>query len=203
MLNNLFVNKNNKTPLIRFPHFKGEYQLFQLKDIVKIQSGKVPNKENSSHIQNEIYPFPIVSGGTKITNYYKEYNQNENTITISSRGEAGYVSFQRKKFYLSNCCFSLKIINKKILIDYLYFYLKSKQEKLYLLQQTTSIPAINVENLKNIKIYVPLIDSYLSEQTKISDFLTLINQKIEIIQQQKEKIIQIKKYLLNKMFVND
>ena len=165
---------NKKIPVLRFPGFKEEWQLFKLKDIVEIKSGKSPLKENSSDIKNEIYQFPIISGGTKITNYYKEYNQNENTITISCRGEAGYVFFQKNKFYLSNCCLSLKIINKKVLINYLYFYLKSKQRKLYLLQQTTSIPAINVENLKNIKIYVPVNESSLSLSRLLNNVRSLL-----------------------------
>ena len=163
---------NNKNiPTLRFLGFKEEWQLFKLKDIVEIKSGKSPLKENSFDIKNEIYQFPIISGGTKITNYYKEYNCYENTITISRSGAAGYVSFQRKKFYLTSYCLSLKIINeKKILVDYLYFYLKSKQKKLYLLQQGTSIPNLDIENLKNIKIYVPVNESSLSLSLSL-DFL--------------------------------
>lgn len=51
------------------------------------------------------------------------------------------------------------------------------------------------------KMFISVINN--KKIIPFSQSLFLINQKIENIQQQKEKIIQIKKYLLNKMFVND
>ena len=61
----------------------------------------------------------------------------------------------------------------------------------------TSYPAINSSDLSLIEILVP----YLEEQTKIANFLSAIDQKIEVVAQQVEQAKVWKKGLLQQMFV--
>ena len=61
----------------------------------------------------------------------------------------------------------------------------------------TSYPAINSSDLSLIEILVP----YLAEQTKIANFLSAIDQKIEVVAQQIEQAKVWKKGLLQQMFV--
>ena len=185
-------NHNNKNiPKIRFPGFNEEWKECKLGDIVKISVGNFILSN-----QDKTNKYPIISGGERIMGYSEKYNRNENTITISRAGTAGYISFQKDKFFLSDKCFSLEIIDKTI-STYLYFELKSKQEKIYLLSQSLSVPTIKNETLKNIKIHLPS----LPEQEKIATMMTLFDQKIEILNKMVECLIKMRKYLLNNMFV--
>ncbi len=61
----------------------------------------------------------------------------------------------------------------------------------------TSYPAINSSDLSSIEIFVPCLE----EQTKIANFLSAIDQKIEVVAQQIEQAKQWKKGLLQQMFV--
>ena len=61
----------------------------------------------------------------------------------------------------------------------------------------TSYPAINSSDLSTIEIGIPCLE----EQTKIANFLSSIDQKIEVVAQQIEQAKQWKKGLLQQMFV--
>ncbi len=63
--------------------------------------------------------------------------------------------------------------------------------------QTGALPSYNAGDLKTIKVNLPS----LPEQTKIADFLSALDKKIEIAQQQLESTQTFKKALLQKMFV--
>ena len=61
----------------------------------------------------------------------------------------------------------------------------------------TSYPAINSSDLSSIEILIPCLE----EQTKIANFLSAIDQKIEVVAQQIEQAKTWKKGLLQQMFV--
>jgi type I restriction enzyme S subunit len=61
----------------------------------------------------------------------------------------------------------------------------------------TSYPAINSSDLSSIEILIPCLE----EQTKIANFLSAIDQKIEVVAQQIEQAKTWKKGLLQQMFI--
>ena len=61
----------------------------------------------------------------------------------------------------------------------------------------TSYPAINSSDLSSIEMFVPCLE----EQTKIANFLSAIDQKIEVVAQQIEQAKTWKKGLLQQMFI--
>lgn len=96
----------------------------------------------------------VVSGGVSPMGRYTNYNRNENTITISSYGAAGYVGFQTEKFWANDVClcvFPKDVIGNK----YLYYALKREQNYLYS-KTTKAIPDhIPTEIILDLKIPVP------------------------------------------------
>ena len=86
--------------------------------------------------------------------YFDDFNRNENTITISQYGTAGYINWQYEKFWANDVCYS---VFPNLFIDnrFLYYVLMNKQDYLYSLK-TNAIPAhLPLERLSNVSIPLP------------------------------------------------
>lgn len=120
--------------------------------------------------------YKVISGGVEPMGYYDEYNRDEKTITISSYGYAGYVSFIEEKFWANDVClcvFPNDIVNNK----YLYYSLKNMQE--YFFSKTTkAIPDhIPTEIIKETCIPVPPLEVQC-EIVHILDNFTLLSAEL-------------------------
>lgn len=148
-----------------FEFYNKNYTLKELKlyDICDIVRGvRVTKKEL---IENGKYP--VVSGGTGYMGYINDYNRDENTITIAQYGTAGYVNWQKEKFWANDVCFSL-YPNEKANKKYLYYYLLNKQDYLYSISNRTAVPySISRDKILKIKIKLPPIEI----QEKIAEIL--------------------------------
>jgi restriction endonuclease S subunit len=103
--------------------------------------------------------YPVIGGGQKPLGYHNEYNVVENTILISKIGAyAGYISKYNSKIFVSNNGIYIDKIDDTILKDYIYYYLKSIQNKIYQLQLGTAQPGIKKEQLELLKIPIPSIE---------------------------------------------
>ena len=90
---------------------------------------------------------------------------------------------------------ALIIKNDSISNEFLYYFLLN--EDLSKIADTTSIPQINNKHIEPYVIYLPCLE----EQTKIADFLSAFDRKLENQKAQLEHWKQIKKGLLQQMFV--
>ena len=88
---------------------------------------------------------------------------------------------------------------EKTNIQYVYQWIISKEFYRYVDQVKTSsgIPHISGKQIQDYEIGYPCLE----EQTKIANFLSTIDQKIEVVAQQIEQAKQWKKGLLQQMFV--
>ena len=131
-----------------------------LGEICEIERGIRIKKKDLSLTGN----YPVVSGGTGYRGYLDEYNRVAETITIAQYGTAGYVNWQKKKFWANDVCFS--VFPKNIVLNkYLYYFLKNKQEYLYKISNKTAIP-YSISKEKILKIQIPLPP--LKKQAKIA-----------------------------------
>ena len=90
---------------------------------------------------------------------------------------------------------ALIIKNDSISNEFLYYFLLN--EDLSKIADTTSIPQINNKHIEPYVIYLPCLE----EQTKIANFLSAFDRKLENQKAQLEHWKQIKKGLLQQMFV--
>lgn len=103
--------------------------------------------------------YPVVSGGIGYMGYIDKQNRDENTITIAQYGTAGYVSWQKEKFWANDVCFSV-YPNEKVLKKYLYHFLLEKQEYLYSISNKSAVPySISKEKILKIEIPIPSIET--------------------------------------------
>jgi type I restriction-modification system DNA methylase subunit/restriction endonuclease S subunit len=123
--------------------------------------GEVCNFKNGKGIKKDTLvkgEYPVIGGGQNPMGFHNEYNVDENTILCSSSGAyAGFISKYYKKVWASDC-FSIIPKNNLINNTYLYYLLKTIQDKIYKLQTGTAQPHIYSKDLQNIKIPIPSLD---------------------------------------------
>lgn len=146
-----------------------------VEEITKIVRG---NRITKSELQeNGIYP--VISGGVSPLGYIDKYNREPNTITIAQYGSAGYVDYQKQKFWANDVCYSVypkPSINNK----YLYYVLVNKQYDIYSLR-TNAVPAhLPLKSLQEIQIPIPSLE----EQIRIVSILDTFTDSIEILKKQ-------------------
>lgn len=137
----------------------------------------------------EIGRFPVISGGVTPMGFLDEYNRDENTITISQYGTAGYVDFQLTKFWANDICYSVypdEVLDNR----FLYYYLKNKQEFLYSIRNTNATPySMPIETLKNVSIPLPPLsiqEEIVSVLDKFSELIEKTDEEIALRQKQYE-----------------
>ena len=129
-----------------------EYVL--LEDVCRIEKGVQFNKKDMCKEGT----YPVINGGINPSGYIEQYNQNENTITISQGGaSAGYVNWLQTKFWAGAHCYVLKPTGK-ILNRYLFHFVKLKEHKLQECQYGAGIPALGKSTVASLKVPVPPIE---------------------------------------------
>ena len=133
-----------------------------LGEICGIFKGEQLNKKDMLKIAT----YPVINGGTSPSGYIENYNQKENTITISQGGSAGYVNFIETKFWLGAHAFAV-VPNDKVSKKYIYHFLKENQYKLENKKVGATIPNISKNDVQNFLISLPP----LKKQAEIAETL--------------------------------
>lgn len=118
----------------------------------------------------------------------------------ASVGAVRYVDFTRD-FLISYSCAIIKQ-SKKINSKYLYHYLTGDpaQKQIKLEINSSSQANIGIDSMKNsITVLLPSAD----EQTKISEFLSGLDNLITLHQRKSDELKELKKYMLKNLFPNN
>ena len=206
LLEKMFPKDGKNVPEIRFKGFTDTWEQRKLGEIATFKQGiQVDlNKQTTEINENSIRFIRIVdyTQNTDDLRYIdkslaKEYINKEDVVVVRYGATAGFVGHGISGV-LANNMFTInpeKIMTK----EYLYTYLK--QEKIYKLLNesngSSAMPALNFTTVKDVNIEYPLP----SEQIKISDMFKQIDNLITLHQHKLEKLKNMKKSLLNKMFI--
>ena len=164
----------------------------KLGDICEIKKGTQLNSKDFDN--NGIYP--VINGGVNISGHSNNFNS-ENMITISEGGNScGYVNYFKGKFWSGGHNYTLTK-KSNFNYDYLFHYLKYKEKDIMSLRVGSGLPNIQKSSIINFSIYIPNIDS----QTKITNILNCILDKIQNEKNILTLYIKEKEYLLNKLFI--
>ena len=175
----------------------GEWEETRVKDIFDVTRGYVLAVSKTVIVADKEYKFPVFSSQTKqngLMGFYKEYLF-EDAITWTTDGaNAGEVNFRKGKFYCTNVCGVLK--SEKGYANYCIAEILNRVTRKYVSYVG------NPKLMNNVMSEIPItIPRDIEEQTKIANFLSTIDQKIEVVAQQIEQAKQWKKGLLQQMFV--
>ena len=198
-------------PKLRFENFNDNWISCTIKDVADVVGGGTPDTSNSEFWNGSINWFtPSEIGNSKyISNSERKITELGiqkssakllpiGTILLSSRATVGEASILVNNQACTNQGFQSLIAHENINNEFLY-YLKDKYKKNMLNKAFGStFLEISKSNIEKIKINIPPVE----EQTKISNFLSLLDQKIEL-QSRKIEDLKLFKKGLNKTIFNN
>ncbi len=172
----------------RLKGFNQAWQRVRLGDICEIKRG-VRITKNELDVFGK---YPVVSGGVGFLGYTNNFNRYENTITIAQYGTAGYVNFQKNKFWANDVCFCV-YPNKDVIKNiFLYYFLKVNQNYLYEISNRNATPySISKDKILDFEILLPP----LKEQIAIANILSDLDSEIISLKNKKRQFDNIKKAL--------
>jgi len=137
-----------------------------------------------------------VYGANGIIGKYSEYNHEFEQIAVTCRGNTcGTVNFTKPKSWITGNAMVVNVDDSKVVNKTFIYYQLSHTNLTYLITGSGQ-PQITGD-IKTHKVKIPS----LPEQTKIANFLSSIDSKIEQVGKQLDESKQFKKALLQQMFV--
>ena len=175
----------------------GEWEETTLGKVVNFQNGKrVPLSESDRQKRQGKYRYYGASG---VIDHIDDYIFDDQYILIGEDGaniitrSSPLAFIVEGQFWVNNHAHIFQSKNGSNV--FLAAYLESLNYEKF--NSGTAQPKLNLDNLKK----VPVINPCLDEQTKIANFLSAIDQKIEVVAQQIEQAKTWKKGLLQQMFI--
>lgn len=172
----------------------------KLEDISNITMGQSPD---SDFVNTEKIGTPFLQGNAEFTNKYPiekywctkpQKIANPTDILLSVRAPVGAINIANKKFCigrgLSAISFNCNKLFGKYNLEFNLFQLIKKS-------QGSTFSSINKKDISEVILFIPCLE----EQTKIADFLSAFDRKLKNQKAQLEHWKQIKKGLLQQMFV--
>ena len=202
---------NHKTPSIRFKGFTDDWEQRKLGGMASlITKGTTPLDKSNTGVVNfvKIESIDESSGNITITqkisldehNGYLHRSQlKENDILFSIAGTLGRVTSVKSSILPANTNQALAIIRLKDgCLDYVKTYLKGKAVADFIKKNPTigAQPNLSLEQVANLEIAIPSED----EQKKIGAFFQQLDNLITLHQRKYEKLVNVKKSMLDKMF---
>lgn len=189
---NMFPQKGETVPRVRFKEFQGEWKEIKLGEIFSVEIGEFVIKTKQKN--NALYP--VYNGGVSNTGFYDCYNQEGPKIIVSARGaNAGYVNYCTTDFWAGNSCYSIGAKNNDEL-KFFFYFLKRFQEIYMKNQYSASIPSISKQQILRTNLIYPS----LPEQRAIASYFTALDAQITLHRERLEKLKQIKAACLERMF---
>ncbi|MDC6078050.1 restriction endonuclease subunit S [Limosilactobacillus reuteri] len=204
MLQQLFVNKNNKQPNLRFKNFNGDWEERKLSDIANYRNGKAHEQYIDMNGIYTVVNSKFISTNGKVKKFSNE------PIELLKKGEIAFVLSDvpngkaLAKAYLidSDNKYSL---NQRIAgispssdINSYFLYVLMNRNR-YFLKFDDGVGQTNLskKDIEEFKENYPLFD----EQQKIANLFSQIQTLISLQQNKHTQLIALKKYLLQKLFI--
>lgn len=155
-----------------------------LGEVAEISKGKQLNKD----LLAETGRYPVINGGINPSGYWSEYNNDENTITVSQGGaSAGFVNWMTVKFFAGAHCYVVKPDKNVVMNRYVYHFVKLNQSKFQEKQYGAGIPALSKAELSNLTIPIPSLEiqqKVVEILDKMTDYVTELTAELTLRQKQ-------------------
>ena len=199
MLEKMFPKNNSKFPEIRFKGFTDAWEQRKLGETVKITMGQSPDGSTYSDTPSD---YILVQGNADLQNGYVVPRIWTTQITkkaeagdliMSVRAPAGTMGKTKYDVVIGRGVASIKgnefIYQSLVKMDEIGYWKR--------LSCGSTFESLNSDNIQNAELLIP----HNEEQTKIGAFFSKLDNLITLHQRKCEKLKNIKKSMLEKMFV--
>ena len=172
----------------------GEWENSYIGNECKITTG---NKDTQNKVDDGLYPFFVRSQTVEKIN---SYSMDCEAILTSGDGVGvgKNYHYMNGKFDFHQRVYCLYEFSERLIGRYLYIYFSNYfYDRVKRLSAKNSVDSVRMDMISKMEIKLPCLE----EQTKIANFLSAIDQKIEVVAQQIEQAKMWKKGLLQQMFV--
>ena len=192
-------------PKLRFGEFEGEWLPSVIGDLGRIITGKTPSTSDESLWDGDV----LFITPTDIKDEIKYQTQAQRTVHNSVKnilpvGSILYTCIAS----IGKMCMTVKpsITNQQINTiipnsnfngEFVYYSLQQKSDFIKSTQANTTLPIINKTEFSKFQIAHP---RHLSEQQKIADFLSAVDDKITALTAQKTALTQYKQGMMQRIF---
>lgn len=181
--------KHKRYPQIRFKGFNNPWEQCKLKEISTIQAGgDIDNKKIVDSGKYPVIANALTNDG--IVGYYNyEYRIKAPAVTVTGRGDVGHAQARMVNF---TPVVRLLALNTEHNVNFIANAINTKR----IVVESTGVPQLTVPQLENYEIKVTLEN----EENKIGKLFVKLDNLIILHQKKHDKLIEIKKSLLEKMF---
>lgn len=159
-------NKNPNVPNLRFLKFNQNYETLQLKNTLKIKSGK---DQKQVEVENGIYN---IYGTGGIIGHTNTFLYDKESVGIGRKGTIDKPVYFDQPFWTVDTLFYSEIY-EGFIPKYIFYLFQTINWKKY--NTSTGVPSLTSSSIENIENSFPCYD----EQLKVANFLTMIDMRIE------------------------
>lgn len=211
MLDKMFPKNGADTPEIRFKGFSGKWEEKKIGDLIEFivdNRGKNPKyycKEGIPVIDNFMiknHYHPNLNEATRFIDeilfdhFIRKYIEpNDILITLVGNGIGNITLVPKEKSVIIQNTLGLRFFNEKI---FMFYSLLSKNKEIKHIDRGMAQPSIRQDELLDIDIKIP---KNINEQIKIGNYFQKLDKQLDLQLQELQKLKNIKKASLDKMFV--
>jgi type I restriction enzyme S subunit len=159
------------------------WEVVAWEDVCEIYYGK-----EQKGIEDPNGPYGIYGTGG-LMGFTSSFLCDEPSVLIGRKGTIDKPFFLDKPFWTVDTLFYTKIKDRNF-AKWFYYAVANTPLKKY--NEATGVPSLSRSNIYTIKIFRPP----LSEQKKIADILSVVDEKLEVLQAKKENFEELKKGLM-------
>ncbi len=197
MLEKMFPKDGASMPEIRFAGFTDAWEQRKVSELFRVTRGHVLAATQTETEKTDEKPYPVYSSQTKdkgLMGYYKDYLY-EDAITWTTDGaNAGTVNYRAGKFYCTNVCGVL--LSNEVKANQMIAEVLNNVAKGYV--SYVGNPKLMNNVMADIVIKIP---TQAEEREQLSSFFASLDNLITLHQRELERLQNIKKACLEKMFV--
>ena len=181
-----------KKPKIRFKGFNDDWEQRKAEELCSISTGK---SNTQDQIDDGKYPFYIRSDIPVRSDKY--LYDCEAVITIGDGNIGKVFHYVKGKFDLHQRCYKMTDFNGILGKYYYYFFSTNFYERAMRMTAKGTVDSVRLDMISKMDIKMP---KKISEQKKIADCLTKLDNLITLHQRKCDEIKKLKKYMLQNMF---
>ncbi|RKF14351.1 restriction endonuclease subunit S [Alginatibacterium sediminis] len=186
-------------PTLRFKADDGnefpDWEEKKLGEVFSISAGGDVDKKHSNKVRTDKFRYPVFANAETnkgLYGYSDVYKVDQPCITVSGRGSLGNALYRNEAFYP---IVRLLVLKPQFALNLKFF--EQTINKLNIYNESTGVPQLTAPQLKTYSVLFPSTN----EQNKIASFLTLLEQKIDLVNSELETAKEWKKGLLQQMFL--